>query len=95
MNARTVVFLNRLYLNGASVQYQRSVALHELGHQMGLYHSLQFIQFPLAVMWRFAGEVTYYQDPQQDDVCGVRAIYRSNTYPVSVPPCHSDHSIPP
>lgn len=73
---------------------QRWAAAHEIGHQQGLHHSMQIVEYPVAMMYYTATSPPY-QSPQPDDVCGVNSMYRSNTYPVSVPPCHSNHSISP
>lgn len=89
------VWLNRFVLDGMNQAAKQTVALHEVGHEINLGHSTQMAGGnPTAVMYT-PSLIAGFQAPQTDDVCGVNAIYRSNTYPVNVPPCHADHWIAP
>lgn len=90
------VWLNRFNLDDESLEDKKTVALHEVGHEINLGHSTQTSGGgnPRAVMYT-PSLLAGFQEPQEDDVCGVNAIYRSNTYPVSVPPCHANHWIAP
>lgn len=88
----SAVSLNRAHLDGELVIIARNIALHELGHEMMLGHSDQLFEYPLGLM--YSPLIFLYTQPQPDDVCGVNALYRSNTYPVTAT-CHSDHSLPP
>jgi hypothetical protein len=89
------VRLNRAVLDPLSQEDKQTVALHELGHEMTLGHSRETVGGnPIGVMYT-PSLLAGFDDPQTDDVCGVNAIYRSNTYPVTIPPCHGDHWLVP
>jgi hypothetical protein len=80
--ASTSVYLNKQLLDSGADPYsgifwQRFTAGHELGHTIGLGHS----SVSPALMISEPNQSVTWNTPRTDDVCGVRSLYPSTTWP--------------